>query len=136
MDITYKTDLDGVDWVALKAKLSEDDFDNGRTPDQLRRSFEGSYAHCFACAGDQIVGKARILSDGVCSAYVVDVWTYTPYRKQGIARHMMETVLALVRGQHVYLFTEGTAVEFYQKLGFQAHSIGMGCVVGKWLVNE
>jgi ribosomal protein S18 acetylase RimI-like enzyme len=134
-EITYKTDLNGIDWSALKARLAEDDFDNGRTPEQLRRSFENSYAYCFACVGDEIVGKVRALSDGVCNAYIVDVWTYTPYQRQGIARRMMETVLEKLPGQHVYLFTD-SAVGLYEKVGFEAQGVGMGRVVGQWLVNE
>ncbi len=69
MEIEYTSDLSGVDWPALKATLAEDRFDNGRTPDQLRRSFENSYAVCLAVAGGRVVGKARVLSDGVCNAY-------------------------------------------------------------------
>ena len=38
--ITYDHDLAAVDWARLKDDLSADDFDNGRTPDELRRSFE------------------------------------------------------------------------------------------------
>jgi len=133
--ITYKTDLDGIDWVALTARLKADNFDNGRTPDQLRRSFENSFTYCFATAGDEIVGKVRCLSDGVGNAYIVDVWTYTPYRNQGVARRMMETVFERLPGQHVYLFT-ASAVEFYRKLGFHEQEIGMGRVIGQYLVES
>lgn len=132
--VTYKTDLAGIDWVALTARLKADDFDNGRTPDQLQRSFENSFTYCFAAVDDEIVGKVRCLSDGVCNAYIVDVWTYTPYRNRGVASRMMETVFERLPGQHVYLFTD-SAVEFYRKLGFQEQEIGMGRVVGQWLVN-
>ena len=38
--ITYTHDLTAIDWSRLKDDLSADDFDNGRTPDELRRSFE------------------------------------------------------------------------------------------------
>lgn len=134
-EIAYKTDLSGIDWAALKARLVEDDFDNGRTPEQLQCSFENSFGYCFACVGDEIVGKVRVLSDGVCNAYVVDVWTYTPYQKQGIAKHMMETLFERLPGQHVYLFTD-SAVGLYEKLGFEAQGVGMGRVIGHWLVNE
>jgi predicted GNAT family acetyltransferase len=89
----------------------------------------------IAYAGDEIVGKARALSDGVCNAYVVDVWTYSPYRGRGIARTMIEQLLHRLPGQHVYLFTD-TAVGLYEKVGFKPQEIGMGRVVGEWLVNE
>ena len=36
MKINYRTDLVHVDWDEMKAAVAVDDFDNGRTPDQLR----------------------------------------------------------------------------------------------------
>jgi predicted GNAT family acetyltransferase len=134
-EVTYKADLNGIDWTALTARLKADDFDNGRTPDQLRLSFENSFTYCFAWADDEIVGKVRCLSDGVCNAYIVDVWTYTPYRNRGVARHMMETVMEKLPGQHVYLFTDDS-MDFYRKLGFTEQGVGMSRIVGQWLVNR
>jgi predicted GNAT family acetyltransferase len=130
--ITFKDDLQDVDWGEVKAKVSEDDFDNGRTSDQLKTSFENSFATCIAYDDDKIIGKARALSDGICNAYIVDVWTYNPYRRQGIASRMMAHLMDQLSGQHVYLFTED-AVGFYEKLGFKEQDIGLGRVVGEWL---
>lgn len=132
--ITYKTDLDGVDWAAMRDILIADDFDNGRTVEQYRRSFENSYAVCIAYAGARIIGTARVLSDGVCNAYVVDVWTYSPYRRRGIARAMIQSLLDRLPGQHVYLFTDD-APDFYRRIGFQERGLGMEIVSGEWLVN-
>ncbi len=134
MTITYKQDLENVDWDALKAKLTEDNFDNGRSPEQLKSSFENSFAVCFACKNDKIIGKARVLSDRVCNAYIIDVWTYTPYRHQGIASQMMKLLMEKLEGQHVYLFTDD-AMDFYKKLGFKEQDIGLGLVVGEWPQN-
>jgi len=134
MTIIYKLDLRDVDWDELKNKLAKDNFDNGRTPEQLKISFENSFAVCFAMDGDKIIGKARALSDQVCNAYIVDVWTYTPYRHQGIASQMMKLLMKKLEGQHVYLFTDDV-VDFYKKLGFKEQDIGLGCVVGEWLQN-
>jgi ribosomal protein S18 acetylase RimI-like enzyme len=134
--IEYRTDLDGVDWAQLKQTLGEDDFDNGRSPEQLARSFANSAVSVIAYAGDRIVGTARALSDGVCNAYVVDVWTYTPYRRQGIARRMLENLLEHLPGQHVFLWTD-SAPDLYRNAGFrEADVIGFERVVGEWLVNE
>jgi len=134
-EITYETNLGGVDWAEMKATLAEDDFDNGRTPEQLRASFENSYAGVVAYDAGRIVGTARVLSDGVCNAYVVDVWTRSPYRKRGVARRMFEMLEAGLEGQHVYLFTDDAA-DFYSKLGFKEQSTGMSKVVGVWLRND
>ena len=42
------SDIGRVDWERAKARLVEDSFDNGRTPDALRRSFESSQHVVFA----------------------------------------------------------------------------------------
>ena len=134
-EITYKTNLNGVDWEQMKAILAADNFDNGRTPEQLCKSFENSWASVVAYDGEQLIGTARVLSDGVCNAYVVDVWTLSAYRKRGVAREMMEMLEAGLEGQHVYLVTDD-AVEFYRKLGFNEQPTGMSKVVGEWLRND
>jgi GNAT superfamily N-acetyltransferase len=130
--VEYRHDLNDVNWVEMKYRCAEDDFDNGRTPDQLRHSFENSFATCIACSDGRIIGTARILSDGVCNAYLVDVWTYTPYRRRGVARTMIESLLARLPGQHVYTFTDEVP-DFYKKLGFTERPTGLQKVVGKWL---
>ena len=134
-DIDYKTSLDEVDWVQMKNTLRQDKFDNGRSPQQLQTSFENSYTTCIAYNARQIVGTARALSDGICNAYIVDVWTLSSFRRQGIAKTMVHTLLDQLKGQHVYLFTDDT-VDFYKKLGFAAQPVGLGKVIGRWLENK
>lgn len=133
--IYYRMDLNGVDWETMKRILLADDFDNGRSPEQLRVSFENSYAACIAYAGSEIIGTARVLSDGVCNAYIVDVWTLSAYRHLGIAREMIRRLTKKLEGQHVYLFTDD-AVDFYERIGFHRRGVGMEKVVGTWLVND
>ena len=132
MDIAYTGDLRGVDWAEMKATLADDAFDNGRSAEQLRLSFENSFAAVIAYAHGRIVGTARVLSDGVCNAYVVDVWTLSAFRRQGIAREMMRRIVEPLRGQHVYLFTDD-CVEFYKAIGFRERPTGLELVVGEWL---
>lgn len=50
-------DLSGVDWAALKADLTADDFDNGRSPAALRRSFEQSQYPVLARDGAGSPGR-------------------------------------------------------------------------------
>ncbi|NKB68502.1 MAG: GNAT family N-acetyltransferase [Candidatus Latescibacteria bacterium] len=134
MEIIYKRTPAQVDWGAMKEVLRRDNFDNGRSPAQLQVSFERSASICIAYANTAIIGTARALSDGVCNAYVVDVWTQSAWRRRGIARRMMELLLEDLPGQHVYLFTDEATAPFYQNLGFAPEEVGMGRVVGKWLV--
>ena len=106
MAVRIDSSLDGIDWAQAKADLIADDFDNGRSPEALRRSFEQSQHVAIARDGDRVVGMARLLSDGVCNAYIVDVWTALSYRRQGIASRMMRLLIAAVPGQHVGLQTD------------------------------
>ena len=133
--ITYKDDLDSVDWAGMKATLSQDDFDNGRTAAQLETSFTNSAYVCLAHADGRLVGTARALSDGVCNGYIVDVWTLSAFRHRGIASAMMRRLLDRMPGQHVYLFSDDAA-NFYKKVGFAERPVGLEVVVGRWLEND
>ena len=135
MTVRYDSSLDGIDWVQAKSDLAADDFDNGRSPEALKRSFEQSQHVAFARDGGRVVGMARLLSDGVCNAYLVDVWTYTPYRRRGIASTLVRMLLDEVPGHHVGLQTS-SAQALYESLGFEQQPDFMSIVVGKWLEND
>ena len=135
MAIRIDASLEGIDWDQAKADLVADHFDNGRTADALRRSFEQSQHVAFARDGERVVGMARLLSDGVCNAYLVDVWTASAYRRQGIASAMIRALLDAVPGQHVGLQTDD-AQELYRSLGFAPQPEFWSLVVGSWLDND
>jgi len=134
MSVQIDGSLEGIDWTQAKADLAADDFDNGRSPEALRRSFEQSRHVAFARAGDRVVGMARLLSDGVCNAYLVDVWTASAYRRQGIASEMIRRLLDEVPGQHVGLQTSDVQT-LYESLGFEPQPEFWSVVVGRWLDN-
>lgn len=127
--------LAGIDWGRVTADLAADDFDNGRSPEALRRSFHQSQHVAFARDGNRTVGMARLLSDGVCNAYLVDVWTLSTHRRQGIATALVRRLLDVVPGQHVGLQTD-KAQGFYESLGFRAQPEFWSSVSGAWLENE
>ena len=89
--------LEGIDWGQAKADLAADSFDNGRSPAALEASFRQSQHVAFARDGERVVGMARLLSDGVCNAYLVDVWTMSAYRRQGIASAMVRLLVDMFR---------------------------------------
>jgi ribosomal protein S18 acetylase RimI-like enzyme len=134
-DVVVDGSLDGIDWECAKADLAADEWDNGRSADALRRSFEQSRHVVFARDGDRMVGMARLLSDGVCNAFLVDVWTASAYRRRGIATAMIRHLLAEVPGQHVGLQTDG-AQELYRSVGFEPQPEFWSIVVGSWLEND
>ena len=134
MALRVDSSLVGIDWVQAKTDLAEDHFDNGRTAEALRRSFVQSQHVAFARDGDRVVGMARLLSDGVCNAYLLDVWTASSYRRRGIASTMIAHLLEQVPGQHVGLQTSH-ARDLYASLGFRPQPEFWSIVVGSWLDN-
>ncbi len=131
-EITYHRSCEGIDWKAFRATLMADNFHNGRTAEEYERSARNSQANCFAFDDRRIVGNARMLSDGVCNAYIVDVWTHTEYRRKGIASTMMRLLLQDLGGQHVCLLTDDHH-QFYESLGFEEQPVAMSQVIGTWL---
>ncbi len=135
MAINYTSDPAVVDWEALKQDLINDDFHNNRTTGQLQLSFENSQVQVYAMDGYRCIGTARALSDQVGNAYVIDVWTLSDFRGQGIATEMMNTLIDACPGQHIYLQTDD-AVPFYRGLGFSDQPTGMSMISGEYLQNE
>src|ERR1700750_3251450 len=118
MTVRVDGSLDGVDWAQAKADPAADDLDNGRSPGALRASFEHSQHVAIARDGDRVVGMARLLSDGVCNAYLLDVWTASAPPRRGVPSAMVEQLRAAVPGQHIGLQTDD-AQELYASLGFR-----------------
>lgn len=135
MTVHFDTSSEGVDWEQAKTDLAADDFDNGRSAAALRRSFEQSQHVAFARDDGRVVGMARLLSDGVCNSYLVDVWTHSSYRRRGIASELIRLLLEQVPGQHVGLQTSD-AQAFYESLGFRPQPEFWSTVVGSWLDND
>jgi ribosomal protein S18 acetylase RimI-like enzyme len=135
--VTVRIDdsLEGIDWAQAKADLVADDFDNGRSAEALRRSFEQSQHVAVARDGDRLVGMARMLSDGVCNAYLLDVWTSSSHRRLGLGSAMVRRLLEEVPGQHVGLQTDDMRA-FYAPLGFGPQPEFLSHVVGTWLDND
>jgi GNAT superfamily N-acetyltransferase len=128
----FSSSTDGVDWAMLKSALAAGHFDNGRTPEEYQRSHESSHAVIFGRSNGEFVANGRILSDGVCNAYLVDVWTASRYRRRGVGREVVSRLVSTVPGQHVALFTPDMEA-FYMTLGFQPQRGGMSQVIGSWL---
>jgi predicted N-acetyltransferase YhbS len=127
----FVEDSHDVDWTSLKTALKKDGFDNGRSAGELRQSFQNSRHVCFARLDGRVIGTGRLLSDGICNAYLVDVWVSTRHRRRGIGSRIIAVLLNAVPGQHVYL--QAHDPRLYAKLGFRPQPEGMSIVAGPWL---
>ena len=126
--IVFSENPQDVDWAALKDALTADRFDNGRTADELRESFVNSRHICLAFERGRLIGTGRLMSDGVCNAYLLDVWVLSQHRRRGIGAQLVVRLLEAVPGQHVYLQADDPRL--YTSLGFRPQPEGMSLVAG------
>ena len=89
-------------------------------------SFTNSQQVAFAWddTAGRVEGKARVLTDGVCNAYLLDVWTQTDYRNRGIASEVIRQLQEELPGQRPYLQADDDLTEFYKKLGYLSNNSG------------
>lgn len=116
--------------------LENDHFSNGKTAGELESSFRNNQTVAFTWSGTRVIGKARALSDRVCNAYLVDVWTQSDFRrKKGLARNLMSLIEQELDGQHMSLFTDDAA-EFYKSVGYTPDTHGFENVIAQWLSRD
>ena len=116
--VTLRQNGEAVDWHAM-AKLMEAVGFGWREPALLAQIFAGSFAVCYACNGDKLVGAARAISDGVRFPAVYDVAVLPEYQGRGIGRRIMEDLLPRLPSRSVLLLSVPAECAFYEKLGFR-----------------
>ena len=76
----------------------------------------------FVNDDDDLVAFARVLSDFVAKAIIFDVIVDPRYRKQGLGKKLMDTILAydkLQKVKHFELYCLPEMVAFYKEYGFE-----------------
>lgn len=120
-EVEIRTDPSSFDLQMIADFLSHTYWAEGRTTEQVRATIENS--DCFgAFITDQQIGFARVVTDRVAFAYVMDVFVLPEHRNQGHATTLMQYILdypALADVQNWLLKTQD-AQSFYERFGFQA----------------
>lgn len=93
-----------------------------RTQEEAAAIVRGS-THVFGLVDDanDLVGFARVLSDGVCRAFIYDVVVDAPLRGRGLGVQLMEVVLShpqLSNVGRIGLDCVGHMVPWYTRFGF------------------
>jgi GNAT superfamily N-acetyltransferase len=117
MSIRIQDNLDGVSGAMLKQFYIDADFDNGRTAEQHETAFQNSVVR-LAFDGEQLVGAARAITDGVRCAAVFDVCVLPSHRGRGIGRRVMRALVDALPGQFVLLTCDRPLEKMYAEFGF------------------
>jgi GNAT superfamily N-acetyltransferase len=118
-EYTISTDPKRLDLDVIHGFLIGSYWAEGRTRERVARSLEGSLAFGLY-RGDRQVGFARVVTDYVVIAFLVDVFIVEAERGNGLGKWLVEVVTSLPELAHVRRWMLGTrdAHELYRKFGF------------------
>jgi GNAT superfamily N-acetyltransferase len=110
-----------LDVAAVHEFISERSYwGRGRSRERVQGTIDGSRRIVGLYLGDEQVGFARAITDGVTMGYLADVYVTEPHRGQGLG---IELVREMIEGDgapevHWLLHTRD-AQELYERLGFR-----------------
>jgi GNAT superfamily N-acetyltransferase len=121
-EYVISTDLHAIDREVVFRFLHEDAYWSAGVPREIfDRSLEGSLCFsAFAGSDGPQVGFARVVSDRATFAWLCDVFVLPEHRGKGVARQLMDAVMAhpdLVRVRNFLLATRD-AHALYARYGF------------------
>ena len=103
-----------------------------KSEDAARRGLANTTHGVSLVRGDEVVGMGRIVGDGGCFYFVVDIAVVPELQGRGLGKRIMDALDAWLRANapptaHVSLFADGEAKRLYAKYGFAQsdHSVGM-----------
>lgn len=116
-------DLGRIDVDAVHAFISRESYwGRGRTRERVQHTIDGSTRVLGLYLGDEQVGFARAVSDGVTVGYLADVYVLAAYRGRGLGlalvREMVEGATGADPANVRWLLHTADAQGLYKKLGF------------------
>ena len=113
------TDPARLDIDAVHAFLASSYWARGIPRAVVERAIAGSI--CFGLfQGQRQIGFARVITDRATFAYLADVYVLEEHRGRGLARWLIETVIAHpdLHGLRRFVLVTGDAHGLYEKVGF------------------
>jgi hypothetical protein len=123
-EYSISTDRERIDFQTVHAFLSRSYWSPGIPRELVERAARHSLTfgvyHEPAEGPGRQVGYARVLTDYVAFAYLMDVFVLEEHRGQGLARWLMETIVRLpeLQGVRSWLLKTRDAHGLYKKFGF------------------
>jgi len=120
MELEISTDPARLDVATIHRFLSATYWAQGRSREVVERTLRHSL--CFGAYADgRQIAFARAVTDRAVFAYLADVFVIPEFRGQGVARRLIDAVLAHpeLASVHVYLLRTRDAHGLYARCGFQ-----------------
>lgn len=120
-DYTISTDKNLLDIGIIHDYLSNRSYwAKGRSIETVKRSVENSLCFGVYHNSGKMVGFARVLTDYAVFAYLMDVFILEEYRKLGLAKELMKSIMNHPDLQQLQRFMLATsdAHKLYEQFGF------------------
>jgi GNAT superfamily N-acetyltransferase len=120
VEVVDGASLDIAEVLALYASVGWSAYT--KDPQTLAQALAGSASVAIARERDELVGLARVVSDGASIVYLQDVLVRTSARRSGLGRALVEAVLepyAHVRQKVLLTDDEPAQKAFYESLGYK-----------------
>jgi GNAT superfamily N-acetyltransferase len=119
--ITISTDKNQLDINFIHAFISNTYWAKGRSLVQVQTCIDNSLNFGIYLNNQQI-GYARVVTDYVAFAYLLDVFIIEQHQKQGYSTQLMEFILSYLELKSIKVWRLATtdAHYLYQKFGFTA----------------
>ena len=108
-----------------------------KSPEAAARGVAGTLHGVSIVRDGELIGMGRIVGDGGCFYFVVDIAVEPAHQGRGLGKRIMAALDAWLRinapeTAHVALFADGEARHLYAKYGFAVNteSVGMDYRVG------
>lgn len=118
-DISISTNKDKLDVLLIHAFLTNSYWAKGRSIETIQKSIDHSF--CFGLFyKEKQIGFARVASDAVIFAYIMDVFLLEEYRGQGLSKLLLNYMLDESELKEVenWILATNDAHGVYRKLGF------------------
>lgn len=107
----------------LRAAVGWNRMESDLRDHRLHNSFQ-----LYALDGDQLIGYATVVGNGVTDAYIQDVMVHPDYQGQGVGTQLMKRVLARLEQDGIYMvsaiYGEEALRPFYERFGFHTMLCG------------
>jgi GNAT superfamily N-acetyltransferase len=120
MEYVISTDKSKIDVEAVHDFLCNRSYwAKGRSLERVKKSIDNSICFGMYDAGENMLGFARVVSDKVVFAYLMDLFIYEEYRGKGLGTKLVKHIVEYPDFQ-VRLWFLGTkdAHGLYEKFGF------------------
>lgn len=115
------TDKKALDVALVHRYLSEQSYWAQQRPlDKVQNTIDNSF--CFGLFhGNFQIGFARVVTDFTVFAYLMDVFVIEEYKRMGLGKQLLKTILQHPRlqGLNKWMLATKNAHAFYRRLGFQ-----------------